>query len=70
MDRDQLKTYSVEELIQAFEFYLKGPIENKQMADMLKVLARTLIDWPEELPFGYVVQIDGLLERYYLKYDC
>lgn len=59
---NKLGKYTTAELIQAFEFYLKGPKENTQLVALLHEIGRELL---HESRTGYDGQIDEALEEFY-----
>lgn len=64
---NNLKIYTTEELVIAFQFYLKGPKENKQVRDMLKEISKELLS-EERDEKSLVTIIDSLLEDFYVNW--
>jgi hypothetical protein len=56
-------SYTIEELLTALDFYIKGPKENKQLVEMLKSLALYLANDPlVDVEGKYTNDIDNRLD--------
>lgn len=60
--------YSTQEAVNAFEFYITGPIDNGPLRETLKILSQHLVNVPECTKEQSEV-IDLLLEQYYQKFE-
>ena len=61
--------YSIQEAVNAFEFYILGPIDNGPLRETLKILSQYLVNVPECTKEQSEI-IDELLEQYYLKFNA